>query len=68
VRKVVLENGTLLYQRSGPKLRLTPITETIFAVEGYDSFWLEFVMTDGKATSVIGIYGDGRREASPRVK
>jgi hypothetical protein len=40
----------------------------MFAVEGYDSFWLEFVLTDGKATAVIGLYADGRRESSPRVK
>ena len=68
IRKVFLENGVLTYQRSGPKLRLFPITETMFAVEGYDSFWLEFVLTDGKATAVIGLYAGGRRESSPRIK
>jgi predicted alpha/beta superfamily hydrolase len=69
VRRVFLENGVLTYQRIGPnKLRLTPITETIFAVEGYDSFWLEFVITDGKVSAVVGLYADGRRESSPRTK
>jgi predicted alpha/beta superfamily hydrolase len=69
VRKVFLENGILTYQRSGgPKLRLSPITETIFAVEGYNVYWIEFVFTDGKITALVGLYADGRREPSPRVK
>ena len=69
LRKVFLENGILTYQRSGgPKLRLTPITETVFAVEGYDVYWIEFVLTDGKASAVVGLYADGRRESSPRIK
>lgn len=68
VRKVFLEKGVLSYQRSGPKYRLIPLSETLFALEGYENFWLEFVVVDGKAASVIGLYADGRREPSERVK
>jgi hypothetical protein len=31
-RKVVLENGALFYQRTGPKSTLTPLSETLLAV------------------------------------
>lgn len=68
VRKVFLEKGVLSYQRSGPKYRLIPLSETLFALDGYDNFWLEFVVVDGKAASVIGLYADGRRETSQRIK
>ena len=69
-RKVTLEKGGLIYQKAEPQSqpqRLVPLTETLFAVEGSDSFWLEFVLTDGKTSAVVGIYDDGRREPSPRL-
>jgi len=67
-RKVSLEKGVLYYQRTGPKYRLVPMTETLFAVEGLDYFRLEFVVKDGKATSVVGHYDNGERDSSPRIK
>jgi retinol-binding protein 3 len=67
-RKIVLENGALYYQRTGPKYRLTPMTPTLFAVEGLDYFRLEFTVKDGRTTEVVGLYDDGRREPSPRTK
>jgi hypothetical protein len=67
-RRVTLEQGTLLYKRSGPQYRLIPLTETLFALDGYDNFWLEFVSTDGKVTAVVGLYEGGQREPSPRSK
>jgi hypothetical protein len=39
-----------------------------FAVEGHDAFWLEFVLADGEAAAVVGLYADGRREPLPRIK
>ncbi len=69
-RKVTLEKGGLIYQRTQPQSqpqRLVPLTETLFAVEGNDSFWLEFVMTDGKASAVLGLYADGNRDTSRRL-
>jgi hypothetical protein len=49
-----------------PPYRLIPLTETLFAVDGYCNFWLEFVLTDGKVTAVARLYDDGRRETSAR--
>jgi len=68
-RTVFLENGVLSYQRTGrPKFRLIPLTETLYALDGYENFWIEFVVTDGKAAEIVGLYGDGRREPSHRTK
>ena len=63
-----LENGVLYYQRTGPKYRLVPMTETLFAVEGLDYFRLEFVVKDGKAMAVNGLYDNGDKDTSPRTK
>jgi hypothetical protein len=67
-RKVTYENGSLYYQRTGPKYLLIPMSETVFAVEGLDYFRVEFTVKDGAATELIGLYDDGRREPSPRTK
>jgi len=67
-RKVTFENGTLHYQRTGPKYRLIPLTATLFALDGLDSFRIEFVVKDGTAVEIVGLYDDGGRQPSPRTK
>ncbi len=67
-RTVTFENGALFYQRTGPKFRLTPMTRTLFAVEGLDDFRVEFTVKDGKAVELVGLYEDGGRQPSPRTK
>lgn len=67
-RRVTLENGVLFYQRIGPKYRLIPLTDTIFAPEGLDYFRVEFVVKDGTAVELVGLYDNGQREPSPRTK
>jgi hypothetical protein len=67
-RKVTFENGALYYQRTGPKYRLIPLTETIFAPEGLDYFRVEFVVKDGQAVEIIGHYDSGEEDRSPRTK
>jgi hypothetical protein len=67
-RKITFENGSLFYQRTGPKYRLVPMCGTLFAVEGLDNFRVEFSVTDGMAVEMVGLYDDGRREPSPRTK
>jgi hypothetical protein len=67
-RKVTFENGALFYQRTGPKYRLVPLTKTLFGVEGLDYFRAEFVVKDGRAVEIIGIYDNGDRDSSPRTK
>jgi hypothetical protein len=67
-RTVTFENGVLFYQRTGPKFRLTPMSRTLFAVEGLDDFRVEFTVEDGKAVELVGLYDDGGRQPSPRTK
>ena len=68
-RKVQFENGELFYQRTGPKFRLIPLKENLFAVEGLDSFRIEFVMdAAGRVTELIGLYDIGYKDSSKRIK
>jgi hypothetical protein len=67
-RKVIFENGALFYQRTGPKLRLTPLTETLFAVEGLDYFRAEFTVKDGSVVALVGVYDNGDRLPYPKNK
>jgi hypothetical protein len=67
-RKVTFENGTLYYQRTGPKYRLVPMTTTIFALDGLDNFRIEFTVQAGRAVELVGFYDDGERQPSPRTK
>jgi hypothetical protein len=67
-RKVVFENGGLFYQRTGAKIRLTPLTETLFEVEGLDYFRVEFQVKDGKVVALIGVYDNGERLPYPKTK
>ncbi|NTU52075.1 MAG: S41 family peptidase, partial [Candidatus Aminicenantes bacterium] len=67
-RKVTFETGALYYQRTGPKYRLVPLTETLFATDGLDYFRVEFVVKDGKTVELVGIYDNGDRDRSPRSK
>jgi hypothetical protein len=67
-RKVTFENGALYYQRTVPRYRLVPMTATLFALDGLETFRLEFVVKDGKAVAVTGYYNDGRSDSSARTK
>lgn len=67
-RKIMFENGTLFYQRTGPKYRLVPLTKTLFALDGLDNFRIEFMIEGGKPTGLVGLYDDGERQPSPRTK
>ena len=67
-RKITFENGSLYYQRIGPKYKLIPMTQTLFVVEGLEYFRIEFVVKDGQAVELIGLYDDGRTEPSKRTK
>jgi hypothetical protein len=67
-RKVTFENGELFYRRTGPKYRLVPMTATLFALDGLDNFRIEFVIKDGRAVELAGLYDNGERQPSPRTK
>jgi len=68
-RKVQFENGELFYQRTGPKYKLIPLKETLFALEGLDFFRIEFVLdAAGNVTELIGLYEIGFKDSSKRIK
>ena len=67
-RKITFENGSLFFQRSGPKFKLVPMTRTLFTVEGLDYFRIEFVVKDGRVDELIGILDNGDKEPSKRTK
>jgi hypothetical protein len=46
----------------------TLLTATLFVAEGLEYFRVEFVVKDGKAVELVGLYDDKRREPSPRTK
>jgi len=58
----------LYYQRTGPKSRLIPLSETLFAPEGVDGFRVEFTIKDGRAVELVGLYDTGMRQSSPRTR
>jgi len=64
--KITLENGLLYFERRGEKFRLIPLSETIFQPESMQDFRLKFVVENGKATQVNGLYRDGMMETSKR--
>jgi hypothetical protein len=66
--KITLDNGALYYQRTVPKYRLLPMTQTIFFLEGLDHIRVEFVLEGGKVKELVGLYDDGRREPSQRTR
>jgi C-terminal processing protease CtpA/Prc len=67
-RKVTFENGGLYYQGPSTKARLSPMTATLFAVEGLDYFRVEFIVKEGKAVELAGVYDNGDRLTYPRLK
>jgi C-terminal processing protease CtpA/Prc len=67
-RQVTFENGVLFYRRTGPKYRLVPMTATLFALEGLETFRIEFTVKDGKTVGLVGFYDNGNRDVSPRTK
>jgi hypothetical protein len=67
-RQVTFENGALYYQRTGPKYRLVPMTATLFALDGLETFRIEFTVKDGKTVGLVGFYDNGSRDASSRTK
>ena len=68
-RQVTFENGALFYQRTGPKYRLIPMTATLFALDGLETFRIEFTVKDGKTVGLVGFYDNGepRRLAADEV-
>ncbi|WP_286270455.1 S41 family peptidase [Thalassotalea hakodatensis] len=70
VRTLTFENGALYYQRKGNnKLKLFPINDHLFMVEGKNDFRIKVVVEDQKVVAIQGIsdngsYSQNAREAS----
>ncbi len=67
-RKITFEKGELFYQRAGPKYRLIPLKENLFALENLDYFRIEITIDkEGNATELVGLYDDGTKDPSKRT-
>jgi hypothetical protein len=54
-RTITLEAGSLIYQREGrAKIRMTPIAEGYFALDGIDYFRIKFIKEGNKVVAVEG--------------
>ncbi len=65
-RKIMIENGTLFYQREGrPKYKLIPMGEDSFMLEGLDYFRMKFNKdSSGKVMELVGMYDDGTTDSN----
>jgi hypothetical protein len=68
-RTITFEDGSLYYQREDrPKMKMIPISETVFSFKELDYFRLGIIMEDGKAVAVKGMYEGGRTDRNERTK
>jgi hypothetical protein len=68
-RKITFEDGGLYYQREDrPKMKMVPITETVFGFKELDYFRLEMLVEEGEVVAVRGLYEGGRTDMNERTK
>lgn len=68
-RNITFEDGSLYYQREDrPKMKMFPITETVFGLKDLEYFRLGIIMEDGKAVAVKGMYEGGRTDRNERTE
>jgi len=67
-RRITMEDGVLYYQRGdGPRMRLEPMSDTIFRVGDLDYFRLSFERDDaGGIARIVGHYESGRTDSNER--
>jgi hypothetical protein len=66
-RMLSYENGHLYYQREGrAKHQLIPMSDDTFMLEDLSYFRLKVNVENGKATSLTGMYDNGRTDQSKR--
>lgn len=54
-RTITLEGGSLFYQREGrPRMKMIPIADDYFKLEGIDYFRLKFLTEEGRVVAVEG--------------
>jgi hypothetical protein len=68
-RTITLEDGSLFYQREGrPKMKLIPIAEDDFMLEGVETFRLRFIEDGGRVVAVEAHDMTGQSDKSLRDK
>jgi hypothetical protein len=69
-RTVTFEDGSLFYEREGvPKLRLIPIGNDLFNLEGVVGFQLQFERdSDGRINRLAGLYDNGDMDSFIRIE
>ncbi|HWR84128.1 MAG TPA: S41 family peptidase [Candidatus Deferrimicrobium sp.] len=67
-RKIVLEAGSLFYQREGrPKYKMISMGNDAFAIDELDYFRLKFEKDQaGQYNKLVGMYDDGRTDSNAR--
>lgn len=66
-RKIVFKDGKLYYKRDDrPLLEMTPVTQDLFAIQGYDWFRIQIVIQDGRANAIKGLYDNGQMDENSR--
>lgn len=54
-RTITMEEGSLFYQREGrPRMRMVPIADDYFMLEGIDDFRIKFLTEEGRVAAVEG--------------
>ena len=68
-RRVTMEDGRLIYQRDGnPKFELIAMSDTMFRLDGLETFRIRFVFDEsGTASKIVGLYMDGSSDETPRT-
>lgn len=68
-RHVLLENGTLYYQRENrPKFRMIPMGDDLFGLDNMDTFRIQFVRdSSGRVTELVGQYDNGMTDGNERT-
>lgn len=67
-RELQLEDGALVYRWHGRfNLRLVPLSDTLFAVEGTDEYRFRLLTEDGRVTGLERIFRDGTITRYPKL-
>lgn len=67
--EIVLEGGELFVQYGQQKIKMIPLTDTYFVLDGEDSIRIEFILNDTNGEyEIIAHLSDGTKEDIKRVK
>ncbi len=67
LRALILDDGDLYYQRQGShRLKLTPISDTLFMVEGKSHFRIKVIRNNGIVTAIQGLTDTGSLSQNAR--